>query len=159
LLRKTAQKCGIDFASIRGVANIDIMIPSRLEERLQQKRGQKAAHYLAECNPRWTNYTDAIMTVIGANRKEQTINNMRRVIQEGIFTLDKHHLPENVDPVRLRDLIFKRDDVLKQDGTRIICRMTKNPMGLIFAGDVKRAQQEFAGIVHLLAGKKSLVTI
>ena len=159
LLRKTAQKCGIDFASIRGVANIDIMIPSRLEERLQQKRGQKAAHYLAECNPRWTNYTDAIMTVIGANRKEQTINNMRRVIQEGIFTLDKHHLPENVDPVRLRDLIFKRDDVLKEDGTRIICRMTKNPMGLIFAGDVKRAQQEFAGIVHLLAGKKSLVTI
>jgi hypothetical protein len=99
------------------------------------------------------------MTVIGANRKEQTINNMRRVIQEGIFTLDKHHLPENVDPVRLRDLIFKRDEVLKQDGTRIICRMTKNPMGLIFAGDVKRAQQEFAGIVHLLAGKKSLVTI
>src|SRR5205823_13905211 len=70
LLRKTAQKCGIDFASIRGVANIDIMIPGRLEERLQQKRGQKPANYLAECNPRWTNYTDAIMTIIGANRKE-----------------------------------------------------------------------------------------
>ena len=159
LLRKTAQKCGIDFASIRGVANIDIMIPGKLEERLQQKRGQQATHYLAECNPRWTNYTDAIMAVIGANRKAQTINNMRTVIQEGIFTIDKLHLPENVDPRRVRDLIFKKDEILKQDGTRIICRMTKNPMGLIFAGDVKKAQQEFAGIVHLLASKKSLVTI
>lgn len=159
LLRKTAQKCGVDFASIRGVANIDVIIPGRLEERLQQKRGQKPTHYLAECNPRWTNYTDAIMTVIGANRQAQTINNMKSVIQEGIFTIDKERLPVNVDPRSVRELIFQRDDVLKQDGTRIICRMTKNPMGLIFAGDVKRAQQEFADIVHLLSGKKSLVTI
>jgi len=159
LLRKTAQKCGIDFASIRGVANIDIMIPGRLEERLQQKRGQKPTNYLAECNPRWTNYTDAIMTIIGANRKEQTINNMRAVIQGGIFTLDKHRLPEKVDPRSVRELIFQRDEVLKQEGTRIVCRMTKNPMGLIFAGNVKKAQEEFASIVHLLANKKSLLTI
>jgi hypothetical protein len=154
LLRKTAQKCGVDFASLRGVANLDIMIPSKLEAELQQKRGQKPTHYLAECNPRWTNYTDAIMAIIGASRREQTISNMRTVIQEGIFTIDKYQLPENVDPRIVRELIFKRDDVLKQDGTRIICRMAKNPLGLIFAGNVEKAQQEVASIVHRLANEK-----
>src|SRR5207302_1295099 len=123
ILRKTARRCGIDFASLLGIANIDLMLPSPLELLLQKRRGQQAVHYLAECNPRWTNYTDAIMTVIGANRKEQTINNMRGVIQEGIFTLDKNYLPVNVDKVRLRDLIFKRYVVLKQDETSIILRM------------------------------------
>ena len=142
LLRKTAQKCGIDFASIRGVANLDIMIPSELERRLQRQRKQPEGNYLAECNPRWTNYTDAIMTVLGANRKAQTIYNMKEVIQAGISAVDKHPLPANADPQRVRAAIAERDAVLKEEGTRIICRMAKNPMGLIFAGDIVRAQQE-----------------
>src|SRR5947209_10444524 len=141
-LRKTARKCGVDFASIRGVANVDIMIPGELELKLQRERKQPVVNYLAECNPRWTNYTDAIMTVLGANRKAQTINNMRVVIQAGICTFDKYPLPEKVDVGRLRAYLAERDDVLKLEGTRIICRMAKNPMGLIFAGDVKQAEQE-----------------
>ena len=120
LLRRTAQKCGIDFSSIRGVANLDIMIPGDLEKKLRQQRKQPEGNYLAECNPRWTNYTDAIMTVLGANRKEQTIYNMKGVIQEGICTIDKHPLPENIDPQRVRARIAERDAVLRQDGTRII---------------------------------------
>ena len=154
LLRKTAQKFAVEFASLRGVANIDIMLPGKLEESLQKKRGQKPVRYIAECNPRWTNYTDAIMTVIGANRKEQTINTMKTVIKEGIATIDKYHLPENVDPRIVREFISQRDEVLKQDGTRIICRMAKNPMGLIFAGDVKKAQREVDAIVQRVAVKK-----
>jgi hypothetical protein len=142
LLRRTAQKCGIDFGTIRGVANLDIMMPGELEKRLQRARKQPAGNYLAECNPRWTNYTDAIMTVLGANHKEQTIYNMQEVIQAGICTFDKYPLPEGIDPQRVRACIAERDAVAKQDGTRIICRMAKNPMGLIFAGDVARAQQE-----------------
>ncbi len=148
LLRKTAHRCGVDFASLRGVANIDIIIPGRWEKQLQKKRGQLPVHYIAECNPRWTNYTDAIMTVIAANRKEQTINNMRTVIQEGISTIDKHPLPEDVDPRAMREMIYARDTVLKRDGTRIICRMAHNPMGLIFAGDIPRAEQEVASIAR-----------
>ena len=42
LLRRTAQKCDIDFAAIRGVANLDIMIPGELEKRLQRTRKQPA---------------------------------------------------------------------------------------------------------------------
>jgi|GEM_PF-578925 len=150
ILRQAAQKCGVDFASIRGVANIDIMLPSDLEELLQKNRGHKLAHYVAECNPRWTNYTDAIMTIIGVNRKKQTINNMKAVIQEGIATFDKYYMPEDVDAQVVRECIFQRDEVLSQSGTRIICRMAKKPMGLIFAGDINKAQQEVASIVNIL---------
>jgi hypothetical protein len=152
LLRRTARKCGIDFTALRGIANIDLMLPGPLEARLQELRGQGPLHYLAECNPRWTNYTDAIMTIIGVNRREQTIQQMRAVIEEGIFTIDKYHLPANVDPRVVREFLFTQDEVLKQDGSRIICRMAKNPMGLIFAGDVARGQQEVAGIVRRISG-------
>lgn len=155
LLRKTAQRCSVDFASIRGVANIDIMIPGKWETRLQKGRGQKPVNYLAECNPRWTNYTDAIMTVVGVKRQAQTIGNMRTVIQEGISTADKYHLPEYVEPVLVREVLLTRDEVLKQDGTRIICRMAKNPMGLIFSGNVGKAQQEVATIIHTLRKQKA----
>ncbi len=147
-LRKTAEKCGIDFASIRGIANVDIMLPGELEKELQKQRKQMPTNYLAECNPRWTNYTDAIMTILGASGKEQTIQNMKTVIQEGICTVDKYTLPENVDPKIIRECIFERDAVLTQYGTRIICRMAKNPMGLIFAGNVKQAQQELATLLY-----------
>src|SRR5205823_9302893 len=151
LLRKTAQKCEVDFASIRGVANLDVMIPGELERHLQRQRKQSAVNYLAECNPRWTNYTDAIMTVLGASRKEQTTYNMRGVITAGISTFDKYPLPPHADPQSVRMCIAERDDALKQDGTRVICRMAKNPMGLIFAGDVKRAQQEVESLLTRFA--------
>src|SRR6266487_4177436 len=154
ILRKAAQKCGVDFASIRGVANIDIMLPSDLEETLQKKRGYKQSHYIAECNPRWTNYTDAIMTIIGVNRKKQTISNMKAIIQEGIATIDNYYLPEDIDTQVVRECIFQRDEVLRQSGTRIICRMAKKPMGLIFAGDINKAQQEVASIIHFLTSKQ-----
>jgi hypothetical protein len=127
------------------------MIPGELEQRLQSRRKQAAVNYLAECNPRWTNYTDAIMAVLGANREAPTISNMRAVIQAGICTFDKHHLPEKADPRIVRTCLAERDDILKRDGTRIICRMAKNPMGLIFAGDVKQAQQEVHDILATLS--------
>jgi hypothetical protein len=151
LLKQTATKYGSDFAAIRGIANIDIMLSSEQELDLQRRRKQEPGHYLAECNPRWTNYTDAIMAIVGINRKAPTLNNMRAVIREGISTIDKAPLPLHVDPVQVREYVWKSDDILKRDGTRIVCRMTKNPMGLIFAGDVPRAQQEFERIVSMLA--------
>ena len=154
LLRSTAHRCGIDFACIRGVANLDIMVPGELEQRLQRARKQPEGNYLAECNPRWTNYTDAIMTVIGANHKEQTTYNMKEVIQAGICTIDKHPLPEGIHPHDVRACIAERDAVLKQEGTRIICRMAKNPMGLIYAGDIARAQQEVDEILVQLSAQQ-----
>jgi hypothetical protein len=151
LLQRTAQKCNIDFSTIRGLANIDIMLPGAAEVELQRKRKQTPANYLAECNPRWTNYTDAIMVIIGTNRKEPTIGNMQTVIQQGISTIDKFSLPISLDPSVVRDAIYELDTRLKQNGTRIICRMNKNPMGLIFAGDIPKAEQEFNLLIARLA--------
>jgi len=151
-LRKIAEKCRTDFSSLRAVANVDIMIPTELERMVQKKRKQPPMNYLAECNPRWTNYTDAILTVLGANRKEPTIQNMRAVIQAGISTIDKYPLPAKVDLQILRDQIFERDQILQQTGTRIICRMAKNPMGVIFAGNIKFAQQEMDNMLARVSG-------
>lgn len=151
LLRQTAERCRIDFASIRAVANLDIMLPGPLETRLQQRRKTPRVNYLAECNPRWTNYTDAILAVAGITGREPTIANMRAVIREGISTVDKYPLPEHLDPAVVREWIFERDALLQRDGTRIICRMAQKPMGLIFAGDVQLAQREFERIVTRLA--------
>lgn len=150
LLRKTAEKYGCDFSAIRGIANLDIMLPGPLEQHLQSKRKLPAQNYLAECNPRWTNYTDAILAVIGATRQAQTLASMRAVIQNGIATFDKYELPDQSDPALIRERVFERDRVLQQSGTRIICRMTNNPMGLIFAGDVQRAQDEFDALLRSL---------
>ena len=150
LLRLTAQKCQLDCATLRGVANIDIMIPGPLEEQFQKQRGQKPSLYLAECNPRWTNYTDAIMTILGANMQEVTINTMRTAIQGRLQTIDKYELPQQVDPRHVRASIIEKDLQLKKTGTRIICRMTKNPMGIIFSGDIEHAEQELAAIVQNL---------
>jgi hypothetical protein len=153
LLRRTAERCQINFASIRGVANLDIMLPGPLEARLQQRRKAPRVNYLAECNPRWTNYTDAILAVLGVTKREPTVANMRAVIREGISTVDKYPLPEHLDPTVVREWIFERDALLQRDGTRIICRMAQKPMGLIFAGDVHLAQREFEQIVTNLATK------
>jgi hypothetical protein len=151
LLRRTAHICGLDFASLRGVANLDIMLPGPQEERLRKNRGCHPAIYLAECNPRWTNYTDALLTVLAVKRQAPTISALRTVIQEGMATVDHYPLPPTVEPQRVRDELLRRDEILRQDGISIICRTTHNPMGFIFAGNVKQAQQELAGLLARLA--------
>ena len=86
LLQKTAELCGVDFTKIEGIANIDIMLPGPLEQRLRKYRKQASdGLYVAECNPRWTNYTDAILAVLGASQRPPTVQNMRAVIREGIL--------------------------------------------------------------------------
>ncbi|GCE08394.1 hypothetical protein [Dictyobacter aurantiacus] len=151
ILRRTAERCGYDFTTLRGVANIDIMIPSPLEAELQKRRGQPSAFYVAESNPRWTNFTDAILNVIGANRLQPTVNTMRATISNRIQAVDKYYIPQQIDPRQLRARIADKDEELKASGTRIICRMAKHPMGIIFAGDIERAKHELAGIVQHMA--------
>ncbi len=151
LLRQTAHRCGLDFASLRGVANLDLMLPGPREQHLQQRRGRSPAIYLAECNPRWTNYTDALLTILAVKRQTPTVSALRTAIQEGLATVDCYPLPPTVEPQRVRDELLRRDASFRQAGISIICRMTHNPMGFIFAGDVKQAQQEVARLLAQLA--------
>lgn len=154
LLRKTAQLCGVDFATLRGLANIDIMLPGPMEAQLQRQRGWRNRGYLAECNPRWTNYTDAIMTVISANRQIPTVQQMRTTTEQGIQAIDCYEIPVHIDPQELRARIADADEELKRDGTRIICRMAKHPMGIILAGDLTRAQQVMADIIQNIQNRR-----
>lgn len=150
LLRRTASLCDLDFTSLRGVANLDFMLPGPKEERLRKNLGRPPAIYLAECNPRWTNYTDALLTVLAVKRQAPTISALRTAIQEGIATVDHYPLPPSVDPERVRDELLRRDDDLRQAGIGIICRMTRNPMGFIFTGNTKQAQQELVRLLSRL---------
>jgi hypothetical protein len=158
-LRKTAERCKINFNQIQGIVNIDLIIPSDMEKAFQEKRGQKVLFYFSECNPRWTTYTDAVMTILGAQHKPQTVGNMLQVIKEGIAVVDKYKLPSNVDPKRVRDFIYKKDQELQKKGTRIICRMTTNPMGVIYAGDIELAQAEMRNIVSTLASQNTQASV
>ncbi|TMC15000.1 MAG: hypothetical protein E6J34_23095 [Chloroflexi bacterium] len=153
-LRKVTAYCNLDFNTVRGVANVDMMFPGALERQLQQHRKQPMVPYLAECNPRWTNYTDAIMTLLGANRRTQTIYNMQLTIHEGISTVDKYPFPMHIDPWVVREQILDRDTALQREDARIICRMATNPLGIIFAGNIERAQQEIDAIIARLATYK-----
>ncbi len=151
LLRQAAHRCGLDFASLRGVANLDLMLPGPRERQLQQRSGRAPAIYLAECNPRWTNYSDALLTILAVKRQPARIRAMRTGIQEGLATVDRYPLPPTVEPQRVRDELVRRDASFRQAGISIICRVTHNPMSFICAGDVKQAQQEVARLLARLA--------
>jgi len=151
LLKEVAYRCGLDFPSLRGVANLDFMLPGPLEQELQRRRGLSPTIYLAECNPRWTNYTDALLTILAVKQQPPTVSTLRTTIQEGLATIDCYPLPPTVEPERLRDELLRRDMAFRQAGMSIICRMTQNPMGFIFAGNVKQAQQEIVRLLKQLS--------
>ena len=88
--------------------------------------------------------------MLGARKLDATVNNMLKVIKEGIAIVDNYKLPSTIDPRSVRDLIYQKDQELQKQGTRIICRMTTNPMGVIFAGDIELAQLEMKSIVKSL---------
>jgi hypothetical protein len=151
ILRQTAQRCGLDFASVCGVANLDLMLPGPWEQQLQRSRGCSPVLYVAECNPRWTNYTDALMTILAVKRQSPTISALRSVIRAGLATIDRYPLSPDIEPERIRAELLKRDAAFRQAGMSIICRMARNPMGFIFAGDVKKAELEVARLLAQLA--------
>lgn len=152
LLRGLAQEEGIDMNNIRGFANIDIIIPSEKERELQIKRFGNTFLYISESNPRFTNWTDGVLTGVAVQKKPQTVRSMLEVIKDGIQNVDKFILPAEVDPGAVREEIYKKDQELKNVGIRIIARMTASPMGVIFMGDLKKAREELEEIIKKLVG-------
>lgn len=154
LLKDIAVEEGIDLGRARGFANIDIITPGEREHDLQVKRFGREFNYLSESNPRFTNWTDALLTGVGVSHKRQSIRSMLEVISSGLMAEDKFKLPEGLDPRRVREEILKADSVLRIEGTRLIARMTTNPMGIIYMGDIEKGRANLVGIVKDLEGRK-----
>jgi hypothetical protein len=138
-MKKTADNAGIPFETIRAIANVDIMIPGKMENKLRDRQGKRQALYIAECNTRWTNYTDAVMAGVGANGREPTVSDMRTTIEEGIFTKDKEEL-RGARPEDVRDILQTNDARTKD--ARVIVRMPVAPMGVILLGNKQMAEAE-----------------
>jgi len=156
LLRRVADQQGIDFKSIRGFANIDLMIPGAMEVELQKKRHGRPFLYTAEMNPRFTNFTDALMMMAAIEGKKQAISSIREVIGKGIQTEDKFDIPPNIEIERVRDMVYRKDGELQRRGSRLFLRMPdKGSLGMIYGGDVFVARRTLQdGITEITESKK-----
>lgn len=146
-LKFSAKRLGLDFSQITGVANIDLMIPGEREVELQHRLGKNPSITVAEINPRFTNWTDALLLSLWANNRPKTIYELRKAIQNGVLTADKYPLPQNSALNEVRDKIAKLDQKLQYYGTRIIVRMADNPLGIIFIGDIDLAKTSLHRLV------------
>lgn len=154
-LQKQSLESDVEFNAINAFINIDLIIPGKIEHELQKKRFGNAFNYISESNPRFTNWTDAVLTGVAAQGEKQTIVSMQKIIKQGIEAEDKVKLPEGVDPEAMRDEIYKKDLQLQQHGTRIIARMTQSPMGIIYMGDITTAHRELDKIIMKLTERSS----
>ncbi len=142
-LREVCVKNDIDFATISGAVNVDIMLPGPMEKELRRRQGKKAGYYVAESNPRWTNYTDAIMLAVGANHMEPTVANMKAIRDRGITSVDGYTSEKvgNLDVLRNELLIVTADHREQEIPEMPILRMPDNPPGVVFVGDLPKGKE------------------
>jgi hypothetical protein len=144
-LVRLAKQQSIDFSLVSGFANIDIMILSQAEAVFQQKAyGKTRWVSVAECNPRLTNFTDALFTMGWVTKTPQTVAGLKSSISMGILTIDKQPVPRGYwTGERLREEIKKLDEKLQLIGARIVLRMPDHEQpGFILGGDVKLAKHK-----------------
>lgn len=138
-MQHVAKEKGIPVESLRGFASLDFMVPGKIDTKLRELQGKKVSLYLAESNPRWTNYTDAVMAMIGAAGKEPTIKNMKDIIEQGIYAEDSVDL-HGADYELVRDIIQSNDSREKEN--RVFVRLPHDPMGAIYSGNWREARGE-----------------
>ena len=135
-VKKVARKNGIPYDTMSGLLNFDLMIPGKLERELLQAQGKNIHYYIAECNPRWTNWTDALMNAVGINHQKPSIASINKIIEHGIHNIDEFPLQgANLDI--FREKIYHADQKLIADGrTRVFIRVPgQNFAGIILLGD------------------------
>ncbi len=145
LLKQTAENEGVNFDQVTGFANIDLMIPGPKELEFRKRLGlTPETVYLAEVNPRLTNYTDAILAMLWTTRGSDriTIGKMLNSIDQGILTIDKYPISKGTDMNAFRQSVTRLDQQLKPLGARILLRMPDQPQaGFILSGDTSLARQ------------------
>jgi len=148
LLKQTAKSHNINFDQVSGFANVDLMIPGPKELEYRRRLGlTPETVYLAEINPRITNFTDALLALEWAKKNVGRITT-RGIVQSvaaGILTIDKHPVPKDSTIAEYRRKIIDLDQKLEPNGTRVLLRMPDQPnAGLILSGNIDTAQKELA---------------
>jgi hypothetical protein len=152
-LEETAKKLNIPFEEISGVINVDIMLPGALEAELRKRRGQPDGYYLAESNARFTNYTDAVMAVVGLTGLTPSPREIQSVVWQGVTSVDRQPIGEaRIEAVR--EELYRIDQAAKEGGdpNRAFMRMPDSPAGIILTGNRKEAQKKVDLAVELAKG-------
>lgn len=148
-LRLSFIKYGVNINSVRGTCNVDLMFPGPLERIYQARIDSNIPYWYAEFNPRFTNSTDAVMHILAVQNRTRSVNNMRRVFEEGFYTQDHYQFKPGTDLDQARDRIEALDQKLRSQGTRILVRMYEDDdlsMALAFAGNIAQAKRELDNI-------------
>ncbi len=143
-LTAACQNQGIDPASIYGFTNVDWMVPGKLEVAYQHRIGQKASLTVAEINPRLTSWTDALLLVAAANRQPRTPRVLQQIIKTGVQSIDKYPLSPDISIENGLARLQALDQLLKDQGTRIIIRMRDKNPGLVISGNLELAHSRLA---------------
>lgn len=161
-IRRTAKICGVPLNEINGVINMDLMIPGPYEANLRENRSMKKGFYLAECNPRWTNYTDAALQVVGILGEVPSARGIQRVVWDGVHTIDKRDL-EGANTEIVRRLLYDLDERAKAKGdtNRVFLRMPgiveadgRIRAGFILTGDRIIAEKRLGLAIRKAKGDK-----
>ncbi|MBA3723489.1 MAG: hypothetical protein H0W89_01170 [Candidatus Levybacteria bacterium] len=169
-----AREKGIDINTLRGWINFDAMFPGDEEQEVQKRivsamkartlsssLQNKLIHYgqlekpseyfLAESNPRRTNFIEATDEVLLVGNLPQTVASMREIIEHGILAEDNYNLPKGV---KVADFAEAIGETYAQDvrGDGLVILRTRPPkpyipdesaiVGVIMTGDSNARRQE-----------------
>lgn len=152
---ETAKHEKIPFEDIVGIINVDIMLPGPLEVELRRKKGQGDGYYVAECNARFTNYTDATMAALGLTGGEPTPKQIQRTVWHGVTSIDRMDL-RGASPEAVRAELYEIDEVAKTGGdpNRAFMRMPDSPAGIILTGNRNLAQAKVDRAIESATGRR-----
>jgi hypothetical protein len=157
-IQETAGSQGIPFESISGIINVDIMLPGPLEVELRRKRGIGDGYDVAECNARFTNYTDAALAAVGLTGLEPTPRNIQTVVWNGVTSIDRMNL-RGASPEVVRAELFRIDQEAMRSGdpNRVFMRMPDSPTaGMILIGDKELAQEKVDRALNRARTKRAI---
>ena len=137
-----------DLSKVRGVVNVDFIIPGPKEREYLLKTGRDPdTLYVAEFNPRWTNGSDAAAAAVWSTTRQHTPDEYIRVVNEGLLAIDKERVSPG-DPEQRYQTTIDLNRRLREDGSGVILRMPGyDTLGVIYWGDTTYARAEFLKVI------------
>ncbi|MBU0569164.1 hypothetical protein KKB40_00090 [Patescibacteria group bacterium] len=143
-LREVALAERIDFKTITGIVNIDVLVPGSLERELLKRRGKNpSTPYSTEFNPRWTNWTDALAISARMINYPHSVAGLKQTIVHGVVAIDKQPVNSSMLTDEIYEKVIAIDTQAQKSGSRVFLRMPDKPAGIIYVGaNVRRLQDQ-----------------